>query len=72
MEWDGWKVYGKTGGGAGCDRWFIGWVEKGNEKIVFAQYVGLLKDTPELRASAPIAIDAAKENILKALVSLVD
>jgi beta-lactamase class D len=64
VEWDGWKVYGKTGGGTGCNRWFIGWVEKGKEKIIFAQYIGLEKDTPELRASAPMAIDAAKENIM--------
>lgn len=65
IEWGGWKLFGKTGGGTGCDRWFIGWVEKGEERIIFAQYVGLTKDTPELRASAPIAIDLAKENILK-------
>lgn len=65
MEWNGCKVYGKTGGGTGCNRWFIGWVEKGDEKIIFAQYVGLTKDTPEIRASTPMAIDAAKENVLK-------
>lgn len=65
MEWNGWKVYGKTGGGTGCNRWFIGWVEKGNEIITFAQFVGLNQDTPENRASAPMAIDVAKENILK-------
>lgn len=65
ITWNGWKLYGKTGGGTGCDRWFIGWVEKDVEKIIFAQYVGLTKDTPELRASAPIAIDLAKEKILE-------
>jgi beta-lactamase class D len=65
VEWNGWKLYGKTGGGTGCNRWFIGWVEKGNEKIVFVQYIGLTKDTPELRASTPMAIDVAKENIVK-------
>jgi beta-lactamase class D len=65
IEWHGWKLYGKTGGGTGCHRWFIGWVQKGEDKIIFAQYVGLTKDTPEVRASAPRAIDAAKENILK-------
>ncbi len=64
IEWDGWKVYGKTGGGTGCHRWFIGWVKKGEDRIVFAQYVGLMQDTPENRASAPLAIDAAKENIM--------
>lgn len=65
MEWNGWKLYGKTGGGTGCNRWFIGWVEKGLDKIVFAQYIGLAKDTPELRASTPMAIDVAKENVLQ-------
>ncbi|MBX9785722.1 MAG: hypothetical protein K2Y08_00135 [Alphaproteobacteria bacterium] len=63
IEWNGWKLYGKTGGGTGRHRWFIGWIEKSEDRIVFAQYVGLEKDTPELRASAPIAMDAAKENI---------
>ncbi len=65
IQWDGWKLYGKTGGGTGCNRWFIGWVEKGREKIVFAQYVGLTRDTPEIRKDAPMAIDKAKENILQ-------
>lgn len=65
ITWNGWNLYGKTGGGTGCNRWFIGWVEKGAEKIVFAQYVGVTKDTPELRASTPMAIDAAKANIMQ-------
>lgn len=65
IEWKGWKLYGKTGGGTGCNRWFVGWIEKGEDKIVFAQYIGLTKDTSEVRASAPRAIDAAKENIVE-------
>ncbi len=40
-EWDGWKLYGKTGGGSGGTGWFIGWVEKDQERIVFAQYLDL-------------------------------
>ena len=64
IEWNNWKLYGKTGGGRGCHRWFVGWVEKDNEKIVFAQYVGLEQDTPFIREKAPMAIDTAKENIL--------
>ncbi len=67
IQWERWKLYGKTGGGTGCHRWFIGWVELGNEKIIFAQYIGLTKDTSENRASAPIAIDAAKKNVTKLL-----
>lgn len=66
-EWNGWKLYGKTGGGTGCYRWFIGWVERGEDTIIFAQYIGLMKDTPDLRASTPMAIDSAKENILDLL-----
>lgn len=70
MEWDGWKLYGKTGGGTGSQRWFIGWIENGGDKIVFAQYVGFVKDTPKLRANAPMAMDEAKGNILKLLQQL--
>lgn len=59
IEWNGWRLYGKTGGGTRCTRWLVGWIEKGKEKIVFAQYIGLPEDTPELRASAPKPIDVA-------------
>lgn len=42
---DGWKLYGKTGSG-GINGWYVGWIEKGNRRIVFAQYLGLgQKDT---------------------------
>jgi beta-lactamase class D len=68
IRWNGWNLYGKTGGGTGCHRWFIGWVEKGEERIVFAQYIGLTKDSPKLRAAAALAIDAAEENILPLMV----
>ncbi len=27
-EWNGWKLYGKTGGGSGGTGWFVGWIEK--------------------------------------------
>ncbi|MCE2992934.1 MAG: penicillin-binding transpeptidase domain-containing protein [Alphaproteobacteria bacterium] len=38
---DGWKLYGKTGSGDDMDKqgWFVGWVEKDNRKLAFAQYV---------------------------------
>jgi beta-lactamase class D len=47
---DGWKLYGKTGSGnllnadgsKNQDRqmgWFVGWIEKGERKIIFADYV---------------------------------
>lgn len=63
IEWNGWRLYGKTGGGTRCTRWLVGWIEKGKEKIVFAQYIGLPEDTPELRASAPKPIDVAQKNL---------
>lgn len=45
-----WKLYGKTGAGDLTNKdgsqdkthergWFIGWIEKGNDKVIFAQYV---------------------------------
>ena len=40
-EWNGWKLYGKTGGGKGVTGWFIGWIEKGEQQIIFAQYLDL-------------------------------
>lgn len=47
---NGWKLYGKTGTGdllnsdgshdtAHERGWFIGWIEKGRQKIIFAQYI---------------------------------
>jgi beta-lactamase class D len=48
--WKGWKLYGKTGGGNGRHGWFIGWVEKGPQRIIFAQHVEL-KD-PKIKTSA--------------------
>lgn len=44
--WDGWKLYGKTGGGHANDGWFVGWIEKDGQHIIFAQYLDL--DDPNL------------------------
>ena len=45
----GWKLYGKTGNGKQIDKdgnktdmqhgWFVGYIEKGNRRIVFASHV---------------------------------
>ena len=67
VSWQGWALFGKTGGGQGVHRWFVGWIEKGESKIVFAQYIGLTRDTPAIRARAPMALDIAKKNIEKLL-----
>ncbi len=52
--WNGWKLFGKTGGGSEGTGWFIGWLEKqANEPIIFALYLdksdkGLnLEDLPQ-------------------------
>lgn len=36
---DGWKLYGKTGSKDTQAGWFVGWIEKGNRKIIFAHYI---------------------------------
>lgn len=40
-EWDGWRLYGKTGAGVGDNGWFVGWIEKDGQRIIFAQYLDL-------------------------------
>lgn len=71
---NGWKLYGKTGSGNVVKRdgsidkdhhagWFVGWLEKGNRKIVFAEY---LQDTQKLDMySGRRAKVLAKENLMK-------
>lgn len=45
-EWNGWKLYGKTGGGLKNDGWFVGWIEKKGQHIIFAYYLDL--DDPNI------------------------
>lgn len=47
-EWNGWKLYGKTGGGSGRNGWFVGWIEKDGQRIVFAQYLDLTDSNLDL------------------------
>jgi beta-lactamase class D len=35
--WEDWKLYGKTGGGK--SGWFVGWIEKGDRRIAFVNYI---------------------------------
>ncbi|MBX9804351.1 MAG: class D beta-lactamase [Alphaproteobacteria bacterium] len=71
--WDGWKLYGKTGGGSGGNGWFIGWIEKDGERLVFAQYLdkadpGLdLTGLPVHKSVGLTAKEIIKRDVLKYL-----
>lgn len=69
----GWKLYGKTGSGflLNEDRtkklelkhgWFIGWIEKGNKKIIFVNHI--VDDKKEEKHAGPRAKEQAKEKLL--------
>ncbi|MDZ5762649.1 Class D beta-lactamase C-terminal domain protein [Candidatus Cyrtobacter comes] len=71
---DGWKLYGKTGLGSllNADRtknpdlyhgWFIGWIEKGDRRIIFSNHISDDKKEEtfaSLRAKADV-----KERLMK-------
>lgn len=71
---NGWKLYGKTGSGVllSADRtkkleiqhgWFIGWIEKGDKKIIFSNHIADDKkedNFASLRAKADV-----KERLIK-------
>lgn len=69
---DGWKLYGKTGAGdllnsngtnnKNLERgWFVGWIEKNNEKIIFAQYLEVKNIKTKKNNFSYIASKRAKE-----------
>ncbi|MDF3047621.1 MAG: hypothetical protein K0R73_739 [Candidatus Midichloriaceae bacterium] len=62
---DGWQLYGKTGGGIKMG-WFVGWVEKDGRRIEFAQYV----EQPEnaLLSSGRVAKEVAKDNLISLII----
>lgn len=68
-EWNGWKLYGKTGGGHGRNGWFVGWIEKDSQRIVFAQYLDLtdpvvdLTDIPLHKSVGLMAKEVIKKNL---------
>jgi beta-lactamase class D len=70
-NWNGWKLYGKTGGGK--MGWFVGWVEKGDQRIFFAQYLDLgdpglnRKEIPIQKTMGLTAKEVAKKKILPLL-----
>lgn len=77
---NGWKLYGKTGTGDllnpdGSNNrefergWFIGWVEKNNERIIFTQYLELRNI--KVKNFSYIASKKAKEMAIKKVSELV-
>lgn len=61
--WDGWNLYGKTGGGA--NGWFVGWIEKGERRIIFAQYI---EATNLPIPAGRIAKELAKDNLVSVIL----
>lgn len=63
---NGWKLYGKTGAGSKSGAtfaWFVGWIEKDNRAIVFANYLKDKKKSPfELSTNAK---RTAKERLMQ-------
>lgn len=71
---NGWKLYGKTGSGylLKTDNeekleikhgWFVGWIEKGDKKIVFVNHI--VDSKKEEAHAGPRAKQQAKEKLLK-------
>jgi len=63
---DDWVLYGKTGGGKAMG-WFVGWIEKGPRRIVFAQYIEQPEDSVQGGGKAAKAL--AREALLGILTT---
>lgn len=63
--WDDWQLYGKTGGPMEAG-WFVGWVEKGDRLISFAQYIEQPKDS--LISGGRTAKEVAKDNLISLML----
>jgi beta-lactamase class D len=70
----GWKLYGKTGSGFLLNArktkkleikhgWFIGWIEKGNQKIIFVNHI--VDDKKEEKHAGPRAKEQVKGKLLQ-------
>jgi len=65
--WDGWKLYGKTGGGRGNQGWFVGWIEKNDRRIAFAHYLER-DDTVIPMPVGRVAQELAKDHLLESIL----
>jgi beta-lactamase class D len=63
--WDDWKLHGKTGGSKVAG-WFVGWAEKGDRRIVFAQYV---EPKNALISGGQIAKELSKNNLISIMLN---
>ncbi len=63
--YDDFQLYGKTGGGMDSG-WFIGWAEKANKRIIFAQYIEQKEDS--LITAGKMAKEMAKDNLITLLI----
>jgi beta-lactamase class D len=76
----GWKLYGKTGSGYLLNQdktqkleikhgWFIGWIEKGDKKIIFVNHI--VDDKKEEKHAGPRAKEQARDKLFQ-LIEQVD
>ncbi len=71
---NGWTLYGKTGTGTPPNKdairsgWFVGWIEKDKQSIIFAQYIEVgIDETPNGMYAGPYAKELAKEQLMQFL-----
>ena len=75
---NGWKLYGKMGSGYLLNEerkkseikhgWFIGWIEKNNQKIIFVHHI--VDDQKEETHAGQRAKKEAKEKLLQLIDTL--
>ncbi len=59
--YNSWKMYGKTGSSS-VDGWFVGYIEKNNRRIIFAQY---LEAKDAAISAGRLAKEVAKDNLIE-------
>lgn len=66
--WDDWALYGKTGGGM-TGGWFVGWIQKDDRAIAFAQYV---EPENSILSGGIVARELAKNNLITLMLKIND